>query len=491
MTVALVGAGPGDPGLLTRRGAELLAAADDVVYDRLTAVELLDLAPDTAVRHFVGKGPGTSSTPQADINDLLVELGRAGRSVVRLKGGDPFVFARGGEEAFALAAAGIEVEIVPGITSAIAAPAYAGIPVTKRFSSTSFTVVTGHEDPAKEHSHVDWEAIAAVGGTLLILMGVANIEEIARRLQAGGRSPHTPVAAVRWGTRPNQEVVRSTLGAIADEPLAAPSVIVVGEVAAEALEWYGRSPLFGRTVVVTRAKAQSSRLTDRLRARGAMVLGVPAIRIADAPDGGAGLADAVGRLASYDWVVLGSPNAAARFLDAVGDLRRLGDVRLAAMGPGTAASLESARVPADLVPERYVAEGLVEAFPAPPSDRPGRVLVPRAAVARDVLVDGLRAAGWEVDVVVAYETVPADIDADTAARIAAADVVAFASSSAARSFAAAVAPSQRPPVAAAIGPITAATAREVGFADVVEAEVHDLDGLVAAVELAATGRPRG
>ncbi|NLA35477.1 MAG: uroporphyrinogen-III C-methyltransferase, partial [Actinobacteria bacterium] len=366
MTVYLVGAGPGDPGLLTRRGAELLAIADVVIYDRLSAPSLLDLAPADAERINVGKrSPGGAT--QDEIHELLVRHGRTGRTVVRLKGGDPFVFARGAEEMAVLYEAGIPVEVVPGITSAIAAPAYAGIPVTRRFSSTSFTVVTGHEDPTKGRTEVDWESIAKVGGTIVILMGVANIDTIAARLQAGGLAPDTPAAAVRWGTRPEQHTIRATLGTIAAQPLAAPSVIVVGEVAGDDLAWYTHRPLFGRSIVVTRAPQQASRLTDRLHDRGASVLGVPTIDIVDAADGGAGLRAALDRVGDYEWLVVTSPNGAARTLAALGDARRLAGVKLAAIGPGTAEVLTRSLLTPDLLPDRYVAEGLLEAFPDPPA----------------------------------------------------------------------------------------------------------------------------
>jgi uroporphyrinogen III methyltransferase/synthase len=482
VTVFLVGAGPGDPGLLTRRGAEVLAAADVVVYDRLSVDALLDLAPAGAERISVGKAPGRVTMPQEEINALLVERGRTGATVVRLKGGDPFVFARGGEEASALVEAGIPFEVVPGITSAIAAPAYAGIPVTLRHSSTSFTVVTGHEDPSVgDDGSVDWEAVARVGGTIVILMGVARIRRIAEALIAGGRSPATPAAAVRWGTRPEQRTVRATLGTIADADLATPSVIVVGDVAAEDLAWFERRPLFGRRVVVTRTREQASALAAALRAAGAEPVEVPVIEVADPLDGGAALRAAAARLAAYDWVVLTSPNGARRLLAAVaadgGDARRFGGARIAAIGPGTAAALAVGGLRADLVPERFVAEALLEAFPA----GPGRVLLARAEVARDVLPDGLRAAGWAVDVVDAYRTVAAAPSDATAAALAAADVVTFTSSSSVDRFLEAFGAGAVPQVVACIGPVTAATARQRGLTVTVEAEVHSVAGLVAAL----------
>jgi len=481
VTVYLVGAGPGDPGLLTVRGAEVLARADVVVYDRLSVAALLDQAPAHADRISVAKQPGGRSTPQEEINRLLVEHGRSGRTVVRLKGGDPFVFARGGEEARALLDAGVPFEVVPGITSAIAAPAYAGIPVTLRHSSTSFTVVTGHEDPAAgEDGTVDWEAVARVGGTIVILMGVARIRAIAERLVAGGRSPDTPAAAVRWGTRPEQTTVRATLGTLADHDLAAPSTIVVGEVAAEDLAWFTSRPLFGTTVVVTRPEAQASVLADELRARGAEVVVLPVIEIEDAADGGTELAEALAHVREYDWLVLTSANGARRVLDALPDARALGGVSVAAIGPGTAAALAEGNIHADLVPERYVAEGLLDAFPHPPADG-GRVLLARAAVARDALPEGLREAGWDVDVVEAYRTIPAAPSAELLDAAAAADVVTFTASSTVTRFLEVAGRERVPPTVACIGPVTGATAREAGLTVDVEADEHTIPGLVAAL----------
>ncbi len=480
MTVYLLGAGPGDPGLLTVRGAELLGRAEAVVYDRLSARSLLDLAPAHAERINVGKASGRPSMPQEEINALLVRYGRAGRTTVRLKGGDPFVFARGGEEAAALLSAGVDFEVVPGITSALAVPAYAGIPVTLRYSSTSFTVVTGHEDPDKPGATVNWDAIAATGGTIVILMGVARWAEIAEKLLGGGVSPDTPVAAVRWGTRPDQHTTRATLATLDPKRLEAPSTIVVGEVAGKDLAWFERRPLFGRRVVVTRTRTQASSLVARLCDLGAAPVEIPAIEIVDPDDGGAALADAVERLGIYDWVVLTSPNGAERFLAELYDARDLGGIGIAAIGPGTAATVAAANLVADLVPERYVAEGLLDAFPDPPEGG-GRVLVARAAEARDVLPDGLRAAGWEVDVVQVYRTVAAEITDDHRQQVGSADVVTFTSSSTVARFVEAFGTDAVPPVVACIGPITAETARDHGLDVAVVADVHSIDGLVDAL----------
>lgn len=477
MTVYLVGAGPGDPGLLTVRAAELLATAEVVVHDRLTPAELRDLAPAAAELVDVGKHPGGPADAQTRINELLVELGRTGRRVVRLKGGDPFVFARGAEEAMALAEAGIDFEVVPGVTSAVAAPSSAGIPVTLRGHSAWVTVVTGHEDPAKGEPEVDWEAMGALGGTLVVLMGVKRWPEISARLVAGGRDPQTPAAAVRWGSRPEQQTVRGTLGSLDLSDVRPPATVVVGEVAAVDLNWFESRPLFGRTVVVTRTAEQAGELSGRLRRLGAGVLEVPTIAVTEPADGGTALRDAVARVADYEWVVLTSPNGARRFCAELRDGRDLAGVRLAAIGPGTADVLAEHHLVCDLVPDRFVAEGLLEVFPAPSGRK--KVLLARAEVARDVLPDGLVAAGWDVDVVTAYRTQPAQVTAETAEQVASADAITFTSSSTVTNFVATGAPV--PPVVAAIGPVTSATAQEAGLTVTVEAGVHTLDGLVEAL----------
>jgi uroporphyrinogen III methyltransferase / synthase len=482
VTVYLVGAGPGDPGLLTVRGAELLQRADVVVYDRLSVASLLDLAPASAERISVGKVPGRLGPSQAEINTLLVERGKAdpAATIVRLKGGDPFVFARGGEEAAALRAADVAFEVVPGITSAIAVPAYAGIPVTLRHSSTSFTVVTGHEDPTAGEGSVDWEAVARLGGTVLVLMGVGRIGTITERLLAGGLPPDTPAAAVTWGTRPAQRTTRATLATIAGEPVEAPAVYVFGAVAAEDLRWFEDRPLLGKEVVVTRTRAQASELVARLRAAGAEAIELPTIRIDDPADGGAALRAATAELAAgaYDWVVFTSPNGVDRTFAVLPDARAV-RAAVAAIGTGTAAALAARNVVADLVPARFVAEGLLAEFPDPPAEG-GRVLLARAAVARDVLPEGLTAMGWRVDVVEAYRTVPVEPDGDQLERVGAADAVTFTSSSTVERFLD-VAADRVPPIVACIGPVTAATARGRGLTVDVEAEVHSIDGLVDAL----------
>jgi uroporphyrinogen III methyltransferase / synthase len=486
--------------LLTVRGLEVLERADVVIYDRLSQESLLDLAPAGAECIDVGKAPGHARLSQEDINALLVERGKQdGLEVVRLKGGDPFVFARGGEEAEALAEAGIDFEIVPGVTSAVAVPAYAGIPVTMRHSSTSVTIVTGHEEPgAGEEGTVDWRAVAQVGGTIVILMGVARIGPIAAALMAGGRSPDTPAACIQWGTRPEQRTVRATLGTIANQPLGTPSVIVVGEVAGLDLSWYENRPLFGRRIVVTRAREQASELVGRLRGLGAETIEAPAIAVHEAADGGVALRDAARDLARYDWVVVTSPNGARALLVALRtqdlDARVFASCKVAAIGPGTAEALGTGNVLADLVPPRYVAESLLEVFPAPPSPktgRRGRVLLARAAVARDVLPQGLTEQGWEVDVVEAYRTLAAPIAPERRSELAAADLITFTASSTVTRFLEAAGPESVPPAVATIGPITSQTARQHDLHVDVEAEVHSITGLVdAIVTWAATQPPR-
>lgn len=486
MTVYLVGAGPGDPGLLTRRGAEVLGSASVVVYDRLAAPVLLDLAPGNAERIDVGKAPGRSAMTQAEICALLVERGLDGGEVVRLKGGDPFVFGRGGEEAEALIAAGVPFEVVPGVTSAIAAPAYAGIPVTHRGLSTHVTIVTGHEDPEKDGTDTDWSALARTGGTLVVLMGASNLGQIAESLMRAGRAPDTPVAAVRWGTRPEQRTIRGTLGTIASLGVEAPSAIVVGAVAGLDLGWFEHRPLFGRSVVVTRAREQASSLRSALEALGAEVVEMPAIAITpiavDVPD-----------LSAYAWIVFTSANGVAAFFgaglaEAGLDTRALGGRRVAAIGPGTAEALSQRGVRADLVPERFVAESLVEAFPLP--ERPGEaVLVARAEAARDALPEGLRSRGYSVDVLPVYRTVRTEPDGAAVDRVRSGrvDAVTFTSSSTVANFCDVVGPLPDPqPLAISIGPVTSEAARARGLRIDAEADPHTIEGVVAAL-VAALG----
>jgi len=478
MTVYLVGAGPGDPGLLTVRGAEVLGRADVVLHDRLASASLLDLAPAKAERVDVGKRPG-GPVDQEAINALLVEHGSAGRQVVRLKGGDPYVFGRGGEEALALLEAGVPFEVVPGVSAALAAPAYAGVPLTHRGLSTSFTVLTGHREHGSDRP-TDWEALGRAGGTIVVLMGVAHRADFVPRLMAGGLDPDTPVLAVRWGTRPDQRSVRTTLADLPDADLEPPVTIVIGRVAGLDLSWFERLPLFGRRVVVTRARHQAGELSARLRAAGAQVVEVPTIAIVPPADGGLAVAGAVDRLSTYDWVVFTSANAVEWFLDFVRDGRDFGPARIAAIGPGTATALERRCLVPDMVPPRFVSESLLEFFPDAGAQG-GSVLIPRAAVARQVLPDGLAAKGWTVHLVEAYRSEPVTPPPAQLEAAAAADAIAFTSASSVTNWLAAAGPEATPPVVACIGAVTADAARAAGVTVATTAADSTLDGLVAAL----------
>ncbi len=482
MTVYLVGAGPGDPGLMTVRALELIAEADVIVYDRLIPLEALDGARADAELIFAGKEGGGPSVSQVETEHLLVEHGSAGRRVVRLKGGDPFVFGRGGEEAEALHAAGIPFEVIPGVTAGVAGPAYAGIPVTHRDVASAVAFVTGHEDPSKPESALDWEVLAAFPGTLVVYMGLRQLAAIAQRLIDGGRRRDQPAAVVERGTFPDQRVVSGALGDIAskasDAGIRAPAVAVFGAVAGlrDRLQWFEGRPLAGVTVAVTRARAQASGLAATLRGLGASVVQAPAIRIVPldgpAPDVG-----------GYDLVCLTSPNGAHLLFERLSgaglDARALAGATVAAIGPGTAQALREHGVGADVVPERFTAEGLVQALVDVPVTR---ALIARAAEARDVLPDQLRARGADVDVVALYETVAEPLDDAQLARVAAADYLTFTSSSTVRFLLEALGNRPRPSGrVVSIGPVTSATLSEHGLEPAVEAARHDIDGLVEAL----------
>jgi uroporphyrinogen III methyltransferase / synthase len=472
--VYLVGAGPGDPGLLTVRARELLETADVVLTDKLVPPEALAWARGEVID--VGKIGGEAYVPQEETQRLIVEHAQAGRTVVRLKGGDPFVFGRGGEEAQVCRAHGIPFEVVPGVTAGVAAAAYAGIPVTQRGLASAVAFVTGHEDPEKPESAIDWPALAAFPGTLVFYMGVRNLPLISERLIAGGRSADEPAAVVQRGTFSDQRAVLATLGTIADrareEGIRPPSITLVGPVAAlrEELAWFEDRPLAGRTIAVTRARPQASALAGRLRVLGARVIEAPAIGIeplaAELPD-----------LAGYDLLCLTSPNGVRRLFELVPDARALAGPRIAAIGPGTAAALRERGVEADVVPQRSVAEGLVEALE---SLDVRRALLARGEEGRDVLPDALRARGAEVDVLPLYRTVPAPLDAAARDAALAADDLVLASASAVRAFHAAAGTLDGPRLVS-IGPATSAAIRELGFEPHLEAAEHTPDGLVAAL----------
>jgi uroporphyrinogen III methyltransferase/synthase len=475
---------------MTARSLQLIASADAIYYDRLIPPGALDGAREDAELVYVGKQPGVPSVPQDEIGARLVEAGRAGKSVVRLKGGDPFVFGRGGEEGEALREAGVEFEVVPGVTAGVAATAYAGIPVTHRDDASAVAFVTGHEDPEKAESALDWEALARFPGTLVFYMGVKRLSENAAALVEAGRDPEEPAAAIERGTWPGQRTVTATLGTIAEtvarEEIKAPALIVVGEVARrrEELEWLERRPLHGRRVVVTRARAQASGLAATLRGLGAEVVELPAIRIEPRIDSEE-VRKVAGALGIYELVYLTSPNGVRLLFEAMEaagvDARALAGVTVAAIGPGTARALAERGVLADVVPERFVAEGLIEALEDMEVSG-ARVLVARAAEARDVLPDALRERGAEVNVVPLYETVreqPGEKEIEAAQS---ADYVTFTSSSTVTNLTEAL--GDRFPKNArvvSIGPITSETARAAGLEVDFEAERHDIDGLLSAL----------
>jgi len=491
-TVYLVGAGPGDPGLLTVRAAELLARADVLVYDALASPGIVELAT-RAERIFAGKRGGRKNVlSQDEISALLVDLARKHETVVRLKGGDPFVFGRGGEEALELARAGIPFEVVPGVTAGVAAPAYAGIPVTHRGLSTSVTLVTGHEDPTKAETEVDWEFLARGTGTLVFYMSVGRMEENFGRLIAAGRSPDTPAAAVEWGTYPRQRTVMGTMATLPEiaraANIGAPSIVLVGNVVSlrDELAWFDRRPLSGRCIVVTRARAQASEFAATLERLGAEVLQLPVIRIVPPADP-APLREAAARAETFDWIVFTSVNGVEHFfreLAGMGrDARALGAARVCAIGPATAAEAAKHGIRADLVPDEFVAEAAVEALAAAGVDGK-RILLPRAEIARAVLPDGLRARGAEVVEVVAYRTVQDGAGADEVRRRLDAgevDLVTFTASSTVRNFASLVGADVGRAKVASIGPVTSQTVREMGMAVEVEAAEYTIPGLVEAI----------
>ena len=493
--VYLIGAGPGDPGLITVRGREALTRADVVLYDRLGTEQLMHLVRPDAELIDVGKAPGRARMTQDDTTALLVRLGQEGRVVARLKGGDPFVFGRGAEEAEALVRAGVRVVVVPGVTSAIGAPAAAGIPVTYRGLATAFTVVTGHEDPAKDAEQNDWDMLAGLPHTLIVLMGMGRLRAIAERLIGAGRPADQPAAAIQWGTTPRQRSVTATLGTIADrvdaEGLGNPAILVFGDVVSRApgLAAAGRGPLAGRTVVITRARAQGSDLAGQLEALGADVIEMPVIRIAPAvatPE----IDAALGALGEYDIVVLSSANgvdALAGLMAERGmDARSLrADQLVAAVGPATAAALSRHGIRADVVPARFVAEAMVEALEAVPMEG-RRVLIARAQGARPVVADALRARGAVVDDVVVYETVAERPPAEVLEQALDADIITFTSSSTVTNTLAVLDDAQRArlasgPLVVTIGPVTSATARDAGLTVTTEAEPSTIPSLVRAV----------
>jgi uroporphyrinogen III methyltransferase/synthase len=498
-TVYLVGAGPGDAGLLTMRGAELLARADVVVYDALVNPELLRLAPKTAEVIFGGKRASQHAIPQEELNKMLVTKAREGKCVVRLKGGDPYVFGRGGEEAEELVAAKIPFEVVPGISSAIAAPNYAGIPITHREHCSSFTVFTGHEDPTKDETTLDWAQVAKTPGTKVILMGVLRLRNNSAALIEHGMSPATPVAMVRWGTTGQQQSIEGTLATIADivekEKFTAPAVTVIGDVVKlrKKLNWFERRPLFGQRIVVTRTREQASQLSKQLLERGAEVLEIPTIKITE-PNERQNVLDVLLELNSYDWLVFTSPNGVDAFFNyffkAFEDMRDIGGVRIAAVGPATAAKLKELHLKVDLMPAEYVADQIADAFAKYESIENLKILLARAEVATPELPKKLEEMGAIIDDVAFYKTVPETEDVNgAAAKLAAdgADWITFTSSSTVENFHARFNLTELvkkfPKIKlASIGPETTKAIVKLGLTPTLEAKPHTIDGLVTALE---------
>jgi uroporphyrinogen III methyltransferase/synthase len=491
--VYLVGAGPGDLGLVTLRAKECIERAAVIVYDHLANPEMLGWARDDAEIIYAGKKAGEHALAQDEINKLLVENARAGKEVVRLKGGDPFVFGRGAEEAKAMVDAGIAFEIVPGITSAIAGPAYAGIPMTHRADNSHVTFFTGHEDPSKTTSAIDYAALAKLGGTQVMLMGVERIDAITREMIANGVRRDLPVALVRWATTGRQETLTGTLENIAkrvvEAEFEAPAVAVFGDVVSlrKDLNWYERRPLSGKRIVVTRTRKQAGALTSQLRALGADVFELPTIRI-EPPTDLREFAELVQDAHGYDWIVFTSPNGVDAFFKIFyklyDDAREIGAARIAAIGPATAQRVRDFHLHVDLQPEEFVAESIVGEFQKQGGVENLRILLARAEKARDVLPRELSKLGAIVDEAFAYRTVPETRDVTGARRRLleeGADLITFTSSSTVENFLALGLPWPKGMQIASIGPITSKTAVDHGLKIDIEARRHDIDGLVEAI----------
>jgi uroporphyrinogen III methyltransferase/synthase len=503
-TVYLVGAGPGDPGLLTLRGAQVLSRADVVVYDYLASPKLLELAPKQARCIYVGKAGSNHTLCQDDINSLLVSEALVGHMVVRLKGGDPYIFGRGAEEALVLFDAGVPFEVVPGVTSAIAAAAAAGIPLTHRDMGSQIGILTGHEKPGKKGSALDFEALARLG-TLSVVMGVENMENIITQLIGAGRDPGTPAALIQWGATDRQRVASGTLGDLPLEVkkagLSSPALLVIGEVVRlrDRLNWFENRPLFGKTVLVTRTRQQAGRLSAALRDLGARVEERPTIEICPVSPNPA-LGAALDRLSRYDYLILTSPNGASIFMEALLgrglDGRSLHGLKIAVIGSGTAEALSAFGIKPDMMPGRFIAEGLLELFTHQP---PGGVLLPRASKGRDILPDGLKKLGFELDVIPLYDTITADWSGfenlcfsryndnlpnsdRTPTETIDVDLATLTSASTAQGLAEHIPEVVRGSVqVASIGPITTKTAQSLGFNVVTEAKSSTIDSLVEAV----------
>jgi uroporphyrinogen III methyltransferase / synthase len=489
----LVGAGPGDLGLVTLRAKECVEMADVLVYDALSSPEILRWAKPECEKIYVGKRASQHALSQDGINALIVEKTQAGKKVVRLKGGDPMIFGRGGEEAAELAEAGVAFEIVPGISSSIAGPAYAGIPVTHRDHCSQLTIFTGHEDPTKGESSIDYAHLAKTPGTKVFLMGVARLREISSALVAGGADPATPIALTRWATTGSQKTITGTLADIADiaerTEFGSPAVAVIGDVVKERekINWFEKRPLFGKRIVVTRTREQAGALNRGLRDLGADVMELPVIRITD-PEDRRTFAECVTHAHEYDWLIFTSPNGVERFFEAFfagyDDARSLGNPRIAAIGAGTAAKIKEYRFAVDLMPTTFTQEGLLAAFKKESVENLTLLWI-KADETRDVLGEGLIELGGILDECVSYRTVPETEDltgAQERLRQDGADLITFTSSSTVDHFLALGLPWPEGCVAGSIGPITTETLRKHGIEPAFEAKTHDIPGLIKAIE---------
>ena len=493
--VYLVGAGPGDPKLITVRGAEILSKADVVVNDRLANPRLLEYINPNAEIIYAGKQSRNHFLPQDEIIKVIIDHAMQGKVVVRLKGGDPFVFGRGGEEAEALTEAGIKFEVVPGITSAIAVPAYAGIPVTSRTYAASFGVITGHEAPGKSSTDIKWDKISTGLDTIVFLMGIENLENIVKNLVANGRSVDTPVAVIQWGTYAKQRTVVGTLSDIVDKcseaGITAPAITIVGNVVKlrETVSWFEKKPLFGKRIIVTRAENQASALVESLENFGADVIEIPVIKFI-APNDYSSIDDAIDNLGRFNWILFTSANGVEwfvkRLMECGKDIRAMANAKLAAIGPRTAAAMEKLKLKVDFIPSKYIAESVVEEYPEDISGK--SILIPQAKEARDELPKGLQAKGAEVCIACAYETV-ADISHAEELRgvlnDGEIDIITFTSASTVRNFMALIDDITLPEniTIACIGPITADEARVHGLNPSIIADEYTIDGLVESILL--------
>ncbi len=495
--VYLIGAGPGDPGLITVKGLGCLRKADVVVYDYLANEEFLNSLPQGVERIYVGKKGGDHTLSQQEINFLIADKARQGKIVARLKGGDPFIFGRGGEEAEELAKEAIPFEIVPGITSAIAVPAYAGIPLTHRDFTSTVAFVTGHEDPTKEESNIAWDKIATGVGTLVFLMGMANLEVIAAKLMEKGRDPETPVALIRWGTLPEQQTTigkLSTIGEIARwKKIQPPVIILVGEVVAlrSQLNWFEELPLFGKKILVTRSREQASDLSERLRELGGNPIEFPTIEVIP-PEKWDDVDHCASRIMSYDWIIFTSANGVRFFLDrffALGrDVRDLKGPRICAIGPKTAEVLKALKLRVDFIPPEYRAESIFEGLRGERL-KGKRVLIPRVRVARDILPEELRKAGAWVDIVEAYRTVRPQGQVESVRELLAKkslEAITFTSSSTVSNFVEMMGTKDAKELTsgmaiASIGPITTEKAKNLGIETTIMPKEYTIPALVEAL----------